>query len=140
MVPSFLLEGINMDYLKEVLVVEPSGEVLTNATEDDTIRHDILVGQIIQNYYDKDYQIKDSMLDNSKYACENFQDVIIMPDVTDLVALFREGTTKQEASYYIDNFLGEPVRVHTMQYKEGKYHDIKNLREFLYNIQDNLTR
>ena len=89
-----------MDYLKEVLVVEPSGEVLTNATEDDTIRHDILVGQIIQNYYDKDYQIKDSMLDNSKYACENFQDVIIMPDVTDLVALFPEGTTKHQASYY----------------------------------------
>lgn len=128
-----------MDYLKEVLVVEPSGEVLTNATEDRTIRHDILVGQIIQKYYDENYQIKDSMLDNSKYVCENFQDLIIMPDVTDLVALFPEGTTKQQAKYYLENFLDEPVRIHAIAYKNGKYRDIGNVKNFLNNILNNLT-
>ena len=128
-----------MDYLKEVLVVEPSGEVLTNATEDRMIRHDILVGQIIQKYYDENYQIKDSMLDNSKYVCENYQDLIIMPDVTDLVALFPEGTTKQQAKYYLENFLDEPVRIHAIEYKNGKYRDIGNVKNFLNNILNNLT-
>lgn len=115
-----------MEEIKEVLVITPFGQVLTTATENDNIRHDILVGKLIKSVYDNNYQIKDSMLDNSEVMATEYGCLVILPDVSDMVVIFPETIFASQARYYLDNFAdaSHNIRVHIMQISDQKYKDI----------------
>lgn len=112
---------------KEVLIVDMNGTVYTKATDDRHIRHDILAGIIIKEIYEPDYQIKDSMLDNGRYLCEEYNCIVIYPDIRDLVVLFPEHLYPKQAKYYLDNFIDvTDIRIHVIQRKSGKYIDLSD--------------
>ena len=127
---------------KEVLIVDMNGTVYTKATDNRHIRHDILAGEIVKDIYEPDYQIKDSMLDNGRYLCEEYNCMVIYPDIRDLVALFPENLYPKQAKYYLDNFIDErDIRIHVMQRKDGKYIDLtdEELRSLLTSLVPNET-
>ena len=119
-----------------------NGTVYTKATDNKHIRHDILAGIITKEIYEPDYQIKDSMLDNGRYLCEEYNCMVIYPDIRDLVALFPENLYPKQAKYYLDNFIDErDIRIHVMQRKDGKYIDLtdEELRSLLTSLVPNET-
>ena len=127
---------------KEVLIIDMNGTVYTKATDNRRIRHDILAGIITKEVYEPDYQIKDSMLDNGRYLCEEYNCMVIYPDIFDLVALFPENLYPKQAKYYLDNFIDErDIRIHVMQRKDGKYIDLSDeeLRSLLTSLVPNET-
>ena len=122
---------------KEVLIIDMNGTVYTKATDNRRIRHDILAGIITKEVYEPNYQIKDSMLDNGRYLCEEYNCMVIYPDIRDLVALFPENLYPKQAKYYLDNFIDErDIRIHVMQRKDGKYIDLtdEELRSLLTSL------
>ena len=119
------------DNVKEVLLVDGCGMVYTDALEDNSLRHDTMVGGLITKYLENDYQPKDSMLDNSLYAVIKHSMLVILDDVRDIIIIFPSDASDLQLDYYFENFenVGEEKRLHMMYYDRIK----KKLRDITSN-------
>ena len=117
-----------------------NGGLIYDSTEDDNIRHDSIIGNLIKNNLERNYVPKiDSMIDNAMYACEMLECLVIMDDVNDMVVLFPKFPSKEQVNYYLESFKDENKRIHVVQYvgEKERYKDL--LRDDLYELQENVV-